>query len=275
MANNKLNEFIKNYEICDAHGHIFPEKIASKAVSAIGKFYDIEMYSGDGVSDAILSSGKKINVTHYLVCSTATTTHQVESINRFIVEECKTHTEFVGFGTLHPDYEDIEGQVQFCIDNGLKGIKLHPDFQTFNIDDKKAYKIYEVTEGRLPVLFHTGDNRYDFSSPIRLRKVLDDFPKQIVFGAHFGGYRRWQDSVDYLAGHENVYYDTSSSLPFMSAEQGKELVSKFGTEKLFFGTDFPMWKHTEELERFMNLNLTHEQNKAILADNFKNFFGIE
>lgn len=275
MANDKLNEFINQYEICDAHGHIFPDKIAIKAVSAIGKFYDIEMYSGDGVSDSLLKSGGKINTSHYLVCSTATTTHQVESINHFIVDECKAHTCFVGFGTLHPDYDDIEGQVQFCIDNGLKGIKLHPDFQQFNIDDPKAYKIYEITEGRLPILFHTGDDRYDFSSPVRLRKVIEDFPHQVAFAAHFGGYRRWQDSVEYLAGQENVYYDTSSSLPFISVDEAKNLISKFGTEKLFFGCDFPMWKHKEELERFMNLNLTDEQNKMILAENFKNFFNIK
>ena len=105
--------------------------------------------------------------------------------------------------------------------------------------------------------------------------MIDDFPKQIAFAAHFGGYTRWQEAKEYLAGCENVFYDTSSSLPFMSAEEAKALVSKFGAEKLFFGTDFPMWKHTEELERFMNLNLTNEENKAILADNFKKFFDIK
>ena len=190
--------------IIDAHAHIFPDKIASKAVSAIGNFYGIEMYAGGGISDDLIESGSAINTSHYLVCSTATTVNQVESINHFIVGECKKHPEFVGFGTLHPDYEDIEGQVQVCIDNGLRGIKLHPDFQQFNIDDPKAYKIYEVTEGRLPILFHTGDDRYDFSSPVRLRHVIDDFPNLTAFAAHFGGYQKWRESVEYLAGLENV-----------------------------------------------------------------------
>lgn len=165
MQEAKLQEFINQYEICDGHGHIFPEKIAAKAVSSIGDFYGIPMFSGEGVSDAILKSGSQIGVTHYLVCSAATTAHQVESINQFIVHEYAAHPEFVGFGTLHPDYKDVETQIQFCLDNGLRGIKLHPDFQRFNIDDKRAYKIYECAAGKLPILFHTGDNRYDFSSP--------------------------------------------------------------------------------------------------------------
>lgn len=270
----KLKDFINSYEICDAHGHIFPDKIAVKAVSAIGKFYDIEMESDNGVSAAIISSGREIDVTHYLVCSTATTTHQVESINQFIADECKKHPEFIGFGTLHPDYDDIEGQVQFCIDNNLKGIKLHPDFQQFNIDDKKAFDIYEVTEGRLPILFHTGDDRYDYSSPERLKNVAESFPEQIMFAAHFGGYQRWEDSVRCLAGRENIFYDTSSSLPFMSTGYARKLISAFGDEKLFFGCDFPMWNHAEELERFMNLSLTDKQNSMILSQNFKKFFNI-
>ncbi len=270
----KLQEFINTYEICDAHGHIFPEKIAGKAVSAIGKFYGIEMEAEGGVAKAILESGSKIGVTNYLVCSTATTTHQVESINQFIVEKCKKHKEFVGFGTLHPDYEDIEGQVNYCIENGLKGIKLHPDFQQFDIDDKKAFKIYEATEGKLPILFHTGDNRYDFSSPVRLKNITENFPRQIMFAAHFGGYRRWDDALECLAGLENVYYDTSSSLPFISQEFAKELISAFGTDRLFFGSDFPMWNHTDELERFMNLGLSPEVNRKLLSDNFKQFFNI-
>lgn len=270
----KLKDFINTYEICDAHGHIFPEKIADKAVSAIGNFYGIEMDSLGGRAKALIKSGKEIGVTHYLVCSTATTTHQVESINRFIADKCEKHSEFVGFGTLHPDYDDIEGQVNFCIENGIKGIKLHPDFQQFDIDDEKAFKIYEITEGRLPILFHTGDNRYDFSSPARLKTVAENFPKQIIFAAHFGGYRRWEDATINLAGLENVFFDTSSSLPFITAEYAKELISAFGTDRLFFGSDFPMWNHADELERFMNLGLSPEVNRKILSENFKNIFSL-
>ncbi|MBR3943250.1 MAG: amidohydrolase family protein [Clostridia bacterium] len=274
MQYKNVQEFASQFEITDAHAHIFPEKIARKAVSAIGKFYDIEMFDGDGISEALLKSGSPIGVKKYLVCSAATTPMQVESINHFIVEECKKHSEFFGFGTMHPDFEDIEGQIQFCIDNGLHGIKLHPDFQQFDIDAEKAYKIYALCEGKLAVLFHTGDNRYDFSSPVRLSKVAKDFPNLICLASHFGGYRRWEDASEYLAGLPNVYYDTSSALPFISAERAKELIDIYGLEKMFFGVDFPMWNHTEELERFMALDLTPEQNKAILSDNFKKVFNL-
>ena len=53
---------------------------------------------------------------------------------------------------------------------GLRGIKIHPDFQKLAIDDESAIDTYKAIARRgLPVLFHMGDNRYDFSSPERSR----------------------------------------------------------------------------------------------------------
>ena len=275
MLKRKVKEFAEKYEICDAHAHIFPEKIATKAVTAIGNFYGIDM-DGKGSADALKESGNKIGVSRYLVCSTATVPHQVESINQFIAKVCASAPEFVGLGSLHPEYEDAIGQVKFCKDNGLYGLKLHPDFQKFNIDDKKAYPIYEAAQSlNMPILFHTGDKRYTYSAPKRLKKIVNDFPQLKVIAAHFGGYSEWDNALDVLKGEENVYFDTCSSLMFISPRKARSLISKYGTEKMFFGTDFPMWKHDEELERFMHIKLTDEQNRKILSENFKEFFHIK
>ena len=135
------------------HTHIFPAKIEEKAVDTIGKFYDIPMQN-KGTSEYLIEDGATIGVEKFLVCSTATTAHQVESIDNFVARECAAHPEFIGFGSIHPDYENIAGEIDRMIGLGLKGIKLHPDFQKFNIDDESAFPIYEAAEGRLPVLFH-------------------------------------------------------------------------------------------------------------------------
>jgi len=167
----------------DAHTHIFPPKIAEKATVNIGHFYDIPM-AEEGNAERLLQCGAKIGTKRYLVCSTATTSHQVESINDFIAEECGKHPEFYGFGTLHPDYADLEGETNRIIRLGLHGIKLHPDFQRFDIDSPGAYKIYEQIAGRLPVLIHMGDDRYAYSKPERLARVMRDFPTLRVMASH-------------------------------------------------------------------------------------------
>ena len=143
-------------EIIDAHAHIYPEKIAAKATDTIGVFYDIKMEMPAGTAEQLIKDGGKAGITRYVVHSVATTAHQVRSINEFIRRECEAHPEFIGFITLHQDLseEEILAEIDFALENNLKGIKLHPDFQKFNIDDESAERFYRAAEGKLPILLH-------------------------------------------------------------------------------------------------------------------------
>ena len=260
--------------IYDMHTHIFPEKIAEKAVSSIGRFYDIPM-DGCGTTQNLLNSGKVIGVKKYLVCSTATTAHQVESINNFIAEEQKSHPEFIAYGSLHPDYENVEAEVERMISLGLKGIKLHPDFQNFTIDDPKVDAIYSAAQGKLPILFHMGDNRYDRTKPYRLLTVMKKFPKLTCIGAHLGGYRSWEDVINlpgYLSNPQ-MYIDTCSALAFLPADEAVKIIRKHGVDRVFWGTDFPMWSHASEFDRFMSLKLTDDERDKIFWKNATEFVG--
>ena len=96
----------------------------------------------------------------------------------------------------------------------------------------------------------------------------------MIFAAHLGGYQRWDEAEEYLAGLENVRFDTCSSLEFLSCERARELIGKYGVENCFFGTDFPMWSHESELERFLSLGFTEEENRRMLAENFKECMNI-
>lgn len=265
------NEIIKNYRIIDAHAHIFPEKIAENATEAIGKFYDLPM-GNYGISEKLIESGSRIGAEKYLVCSAATTPRQTESINSFIAHECAAHHEFVGFGTTHPLSENIEADIENVRRLGLRGIKLHPDFQTFDADSPEAFRIYEMAEGEFPILIHCGDPRYDYSSPKRIANIHRDFPKLMIFASHLGGYERWNEAEEYLAGQENIRFDISSSMAFMSKERAVELIRKYGVENCFFGSDFPMWSHEEEFERFLSLGFSEKENRMILAENFLKCF---
>ena len=183
-------------KITDIHCHIFPDKIARKASKAIGDFYGIEM-ACDGTRDRLIESAKKSGVTKMLIHSVASNASQVEHINDYIAESVRLYPDlFSGFATMHPDYENIGDEVKRAVKIGLLGIKIHPDMQKFAIDDKKAYPIYEAIEGRLPILVHTGDDRYNYSHPSMMAKVMKDFPKLEVIAAHFGG---WQKALA-LAG---------------------------------------------------------------------------
>lgn len=260
-------------KITDSHAHIFPQKIALKASGATGKFYGIEMHH-DGMAHTLSKKLSEAGISRALVCSPATTPHQVESINDFIAEKCKKYPEFFGVATLHPDTEDSAKEIDRIESLGLHGVKYHPDFQRFAIDDEKMFTTYALLERKkIPVLFHTGDKRYDFSGPRRLMRVIEKFPDLICIAAHFGGYSEWEYAWEYPK-HKNLYFDTSSSLWVMKPDEALAFIDKFGAEQFMFGSDFPMWTPAEELSRFLKLGLTEETNAQILNGTFESLFGI-
>ncbi len=263
----------KEYHKIDFHAHIYPEKIAAKAVASVGDFYALHM-SENGLSDRLIENGKKINVTHYVVHSVATSPKQVESINRFIASECEKHPEFIGFATLHPMSEHLETDIELARVLGLHGIKIHPDFQKFALDSPEAIRMFKLLAGRFPVLIHTGDYRYEYSNPIRMARALDAVPDLVAIGAHFGGYSEWEESRKHLIGRENFYIDTSSALFKLEPEEAADMIREHGIDRTFFGTDFPMWNHEEEFDRFMKLPLTEEERRKIFHTNAYNFFSV-
>jgi predicted TIM-barrel fold metal-dependent hydrolase len=209
------------------------------------------------------------------VFSVATKPAQTASINRFIADTvAASEGTMTGLGTLHPDSETLAADVEQILALGLKGVKLHPDIQGFKIDDYRCLKIYELCEGRLPVLMHTGDHRYDLSNPNRLKPVLEIFRDLTVIGAHFGGWSIWEEATEELCRYENFYVDCSSSLYALSPETGKRLVRRYGAEKVLFGTDYPMWKPDEELSRLHALGLSPEEEEKILYQNAQRIFDI-
>ncbi len=260
--------------IIDTHAHIYPEKIAEKATKVIGDFYDITMQNHIGTCANLINNGKKAGISKFVVHSCATKKEQVTHINDFIKSELDKYPEFIGYMTLHEDLteEEIESEVSRCIKLGFKGIKLHPDFQKFNINSVQAEKIYNIVEDRLPILFHTGDDRVDYSRPFRLAEMAKKYKKVRFIAAHFGGYRRWNEATVYK-GLENVYFDTCSSLPFMQKGMAEDIISMLGAERFFFGTDFPMWDAEEEIERVLELKVSDDVKDMIFAKNFKTFIG--
>ncbi len=262
------------YRAADTHAHIYPGKIAEKATASVGAFYHMEMLNV-GLPHVLAQQGGKAGIDRFLVCSVATKVAQVRSINEFIQRKCGEYPQFVGLGAWHQDVEDIEGELDDLQSRGLRGIKLHPDFQEFYIDDEKMLPFYREANRRgLPVLFHTGDRRTDFSSPRRLMRVLEQIPDFTCIAAHLGGYTEWEDARKELRG-TNVYVDTSSSLFALTREQAKQSIEHFGVERTMFGTDFPMWDPVREVERFFALGLSEEDNRRILYDNFARLFHLE
>lgn len=263
-------------KVINSHCHIYPQKIVARAVEGIGDFYNLPM-SLNGTVDDLIKDGSKVGVVHYLVHSVATTHKQVKSINEFISDEIKAHPDiFTGFGTLHPDSEDIEGDLDYLIELGLKGVKVHPDFQRFALNEERAFKMGEaISERELPIMVHCGDFRYNYSNPKQLKPFLDEFPDLLVIGAHFAGWSVWEEARKKLAGTPNLIVDLSSSLYALSPEAAKDLIHAYGVDKVLWATDFPMWESESEMEMFNKIDLSDEERNLILYKNASKILGLK
>ena len=268
-AERKIGPGGSPVEIIDFHAHIYPDKIAEKASQATGDFYGITpAYSG--TSKELLTSGKAAGISRFVLLPVATKPDQVSHINDFIADEVSAHNEFYGFGTLHPDCENILKETDHIISLGLKGIKLHPDTQQFNTDDKRLFEVFDYIQGKTPLLVHCGDKRFDFSHPRRLKNVIDNFPHLQVIAAHLGGWSLFDEAFELLKD-ENCYLDISSTMMFLPPEQIEHYIHGYGVERILFGTDFPLWRPEQEVASFRRLNLSSFEFERIA---YKNALGI-
>ena len=85
----------------------------------------------------------------------------------------------------------------------------------------------------------------------------------------------WEEATEALSGYENLYVDLSSSLYALSPETALELIHAYGSDKVLWGTDYPMWESVSEMEYFNKIDLTDEERSQILYDNAAKLLKIE
>ena len=260
-------------KIIDIHPHIYPDAIARKATDSIRDFYELDGGGMDGTVEMLRSRGAQAGISQYVVLPVSNSPKRVRSINEFLLAESRKYEDFIGFGTLHAGMEGIMEETEWVLQNGLKGIKMHPDSQQFNIDDERLFPVYEALQGRIPVMLHMGDLRYNFSHPVRLRRVLELFPRLSVIAAHFGGYSMYHTARELLWDTDCIF-DVSSSLMFMEQGVAEKYINSYGAERMAYGTDYPLWDPVKEVQRFSQLKLTDDQFDQIFHKTAERILGL-
>ena len=262
--------------IIDVHSHVFPDSIAGKATESVSAFYELIRFPDrPGTVDELLRAQTEAGISLSCIHSVAVTPHTIASINRFISSSVQAHPDrLCGFAAIHPDTPDVPALVEVVKAAGLRGFKIHPDMQRFALDAPKTMDMFAALEGKLPVMIHTGDNRFEYSRPRQMKKVLEAFPKLICVCAHLGGWSEWAEAAETLSGYENAYVDTSSSLYALDREEATRIIRCYSRDRVLFGTDFPMWNPTEELQRFLALGLEADEQEKILHKNAEDLLSL-
>lgn len=253
-------------QVIDFHAHAFTEKIAERAVENLENHYQITISNG-GTMDALLHSAREGEIKHMVLCSAATKPEFVKVNNDWVANQTKKHPDLVsGFGSLHVGTTDFVAELKRMEALGLKGVKIHPDFQGFDIDDPQMWPIYEEIGHRFILLVHVGDKKFSTSKPEKLARVVKAFPSLRIVAAHLGGWSCWDEAKEFLL-QKDIHIDTSSTFWCLSKEERVRLMRYHGTHRVLFGTDYPIRSHKLELEDFLSLPLTDKEKEDILYNN--------
>lgn len=261
--------------IIDFHVHCFPDEIAERAVTTLSEAANLPLKS-NGTVAGIKASMKKAGVNKSVLLSIATKPQQTHKITQWAASV--QDENIIAFGSIHPEYEDWRDELSKLCEVGIKGIKFHPEYQDFYVDDPKMFPIYErAAELGLIIIFHAGGD-LGFQAPYhcppeRMKRVVRAFPGAKIVAAHMGGYEYWDEVENCLAG-EQLYFDTSFSLHEMGREQFFRIASKHGYDKLLFASDSPWGDQSEEVERMLGLMLPKDLSEAVLGGNAARLLGL-
>ncbi|MEW6459442.1 MAG: amidohydrolase family protein [Bacillota bacterium] len=256
----------------DFHAHFFPDAVAAKVVENLSDHYRIPI-NYQGTRSEYLKLFREAGLQAAVFFTAATRPDQVRAANDWAL--ANTGPGLVGFGTLHPHAADaeVESEITRLRQYGIRGVKFHPDFQRFYLDEERALFVYERLEKDFIVVLHVGDDpgppKTNFTSPQRLARVLDLLPGLRVVAAHMGGYQMWAQSREFLVGRE-VYFDTSSTFEFLPDEEVRQMIQEHGAKRVLLGSDYPFRDPKWEIRRLSGLGLDDQTLHEVLEGNARN-----
>jgi len=168
---------------------------------------------------------------------------------------------FYGFAFINPqrDRSRVRAMVEEAVTRyGFVGIKVHRHDAPITrgvCDSARAFA--------LPVI-------YDVVGAVSVVELLaEEYPDVTFIIPHLGSFADdWRAQlalIDHLVRHPNIYADTSGVRRFDLLEQA---VQRAGAKKILFGSDGPWLHPAVELAKIKALNLSSEDERLILGENF-------
>jgi len=272
--------------IIDFHTHCFPDNLAKSAIDTLSAISNIDHFT-NGTISGLKDSMSQAKIDYSVVLNIVVKKHQTEKTNLFargLLDKNNPDYDksIIPFASIHPDDETWRERLVKLKADGFKGIKLHPDYQGFSINDYKMEPIYtEIARLGLILVFHSGiDIGYPESvgaSPDKIADVLPLLEKCKTVLAHMGAYGQYKDVLALLC-NKNIFFDTSYSLDKMGDETARNIIRKHGFEKILFGTDSP-WVNQAFYVNYLRNNickdfLSAKQVNAILGGNASSLLGL-
>lgn len=262
--------------LIDFHTHAFPDRVAPVAMARLSHQGGGLVPQTDGTLASLKAQMAKDGVDISVMLSIATNPKQQHNVNDFAIS-VNSDPAIVAFGSVHPDAPDALEELERIHAAGLKGIKLHPEYQGFYADDPRMKPIYrKISELGLVALFHAGQD-YGFPPPYHAMpnhllgalKMLDTH----VVAAHWGGVGVGEAVLKTLCGLD-VYLDLSYGYSAMPKPVAQAIAEKHGTDRLLFASDMPWHRPSWEKRLIESLDLSESDREKIYHGNAQTLLNL-
>jgi uncharacterized protein len=260
--------------IIDSHVHVWPDHVAAVVVqsqpSGLRPMFD-------GTLAGVLRTLDECGIDRAMTLGVAAKASTVARTNEFIgsVPRDRLHP----FGTVHPELS-VDENLRHLADNGIRGVKLHPLFQDLSFADPRVADIVgALADEGIVVIAHVGAGGEEASNergaPRHLRALLDRFPTLQLIACHFGGFHRLDEAEQELVG-SRAYLETSwpPTVAALDQDRIRAIIARHGTDRVVFGSDWPMANPAAEIAAIRALGLDAEAEAAILGDNLAHLLGV-
>lgn len=262
--------------LIDFHTHAFPDKIAAKAIEKLSLASGGLTPHTNGTVFDLKRLMKECGVSKAVVLNIATNAEQQSKVNDFAASINDKENIFA-FGSVYPHSADALYELERIKALGLKGVKLHPEYQGFEVDDPKMKPLYKkIGELGLVTVFHAGQDLgfpppYG-ATPQKMKKALGWFCSPVV-AAHYGGLGYSEDVIKLLCGTD-VYIDISFGQGAIPRHYAQKIIDAHPTDKVLFGSDCPWHSPQMELKLLDTLEISHADFEKITHQNAEKLLGI-
>ncbi len=186
--------------------------------------------------------------------------------NYAIAEACAKHPDrFIGYGRVNPNFAgDALREMRTCFDEyKLKGLILHPEWESFSPDDKKLmWPIAEICqEYGYPLTFHTG--YYPTCQPMLFVPLAEAFPDVPIYLKHIG-YEYWRDAILLAKRYDNCFVETAAN---STCSEIYASILYAGANKVCYGSDFPYIDPKTIISKIRSLPISDEDKDLIFYKN--------
>lgn len=260
--------------VVDFHAHAFPDALAERAIGHLEHGGGVKAFL-DGKLASLLQSMDAAGIETSVICSIATKPEQFDPILEWSMQIASDR--IVPMASIHPKDRDPIGKARRVAEAGLRGIKLHPYYQDFDLDDEALFPFFRTLDDLgLIVVCHTG---FDFAfardrkaDPVRIMRVLDRAPGLRFIATHMGAWDDWEEVEKHMIGNQ-VIIDVSLSLELLGRSRARDMILGHASDRVLFGTDSPWASQTETLRLVQGLGLGAERESLLLWKNARRLLG--